>query len=119
MHFLPAHSKTIDASTHISLFDMHQVSLHSLEQRELLESMDLAGVLEHGTQQVMKQFGSTCRLFQISLQVRSLVTLLKPQMAQQHQDSSGRIGSERVHLDAVLGIVLGRPCRTTRFGSTV
>ena len=50
MHFLPAHSKTIDASTHISLFDMHQVSLHSLEQRELLESMDLAGVLEHGTQ---------------------------------------------------------------------
>jgi len=39
---------------------MHQVSLHSSEQRELLESMDLAGVLERGTQIASDfwQFGS-------------------------------------------------------------
>lgn len=90
---IPNNIKIFDDSTRLFLFDMHQVSLHSSEQRELLESMDLAGVLERGTQIASDfwQFGSAdCfKRLQISLQVRSLVTLLKPQMAQQHQDSSG------------------------------
>ena len=112
---------------------MHQVSLHSSEQRELLESMDLAGVLERGTQIASDfgQFGSAdCFKAASNLPGSFLSDVVE---ATNGTAASGQFRGALVQRGCICASCvgqklitfamalwnLGRPCRTTLLGSTV